>query len=223
MNPKEQVAQEIAKRVQNGQVIGVGTGSTVELVLSALSKRMSAEGLTVRAVTTSLQSAWKCQEAGVVVLDPGYRGELDWGFDGADAVDERRRAIKGKGGAMLREKLVAARCRKFVLAVDSSKLVSNIAAACPIPVEVIPEALALVERGLKRLGASSLTLRPAGGGKHGPVITEAGNLVLDAQFSEIDDALEGKLKQLLGVVESGLFVSYAHEVLVGTETGVRSV
>ena len=223
MNARERVAQEIAARVKDGETLGVGTGTTVEVALDAIAQRIKKEKLRVRVVPTSLQSAWKCQQIGLDVMYPAYRGEIAWGFDGADAVDENLWAIKGKGAAMLQEKILAVRCKSFFLIVDEAKLVSALAGSCPIPVEVIPEAAAFVEESLKELGAASVTLRPAGTGKHGPVITEAGNLVLDAQFSKIPAELEGSIKKIVGVVESGLFIGYAQEVLVGTDAGVRSL
>ena len=148
------------------------------------------------------------------MLYPGFRGELSWGFDGADQINSKRWAIKGKGGALLQEKLLAARCKHFVIIVDSSKVVPHLGAGCPVPVEIIPEGYSLAEKGLKKLGATELTLR-TGSGKHGPVITERGNIIVDAAFPEINESLERDVKQVLGVVDSGLFIGYAHEVLVG--------
>jgi ribose 5-phosphate isomerase A len=131
---KEIVAQEIAKRVKDGDVIGVGTGTTVDAALTEIGKRVKAEGLRITVVPTSYQSAWRCQELGFIVMYPGYRGHLSWGFDGADQVNQAKWAIKGKGGAMLQEKILAKRCKKFVLIVDESKVVSELGKGCPIPV-----------------------------------------------------------------------------------------
>jgi ribose 5-phosphate isomerase A len=219
---KEIVAQEIAKRIKNGDVIGVGTGTTVDAALSAIGQRVKAEGLHVSVVPTSYQSAWRCQELGLTVIYPGYRGRLSWGFDGADQVTKSRWAIKGKGGAMLQEKILAKRCKNFTLIVDESKVVEALGVACAIPIEVIPTALSLVEEGLRSLGATEVTLR-SGTGKHGPVITEAGNIILDATFSKIHEGMERDIKSIVGVVDSGLFIGYASEVLVATAGGVISL
>jgi len=219
---KEIVAQEIAKRVKSGDVIGVGTGTTVDAALTAIGQRVRSEGIHVSVVPTSYQSAWRCQELGLTVIYPGYRGHLSWGFDGADQVTKSRWAIKGKGGAMLQEKILAKRCKSFTLIVDQSKVVDSLGVGCPIPVEVIPSALALVEEGLRSLGAGEVTIR-SGTGKHGPVITEAGNIILDAAFSKVGDKLERDIKSIVGVVDSGLFIGYASEVLVATATGVISL
>lgn len=217
---KELVAQELAKRVRDGDVLGVGTGSTVDLALVAIGERIRNEKLTVHVVPTSLQSAWRCEEIGLRVLYPGYCQRLSWGFDGADEVDSRYFLIKGKGGALLQEKILAARCERFVVIVDQSKVVTTLGANCAIPVEVIPEARSVFERRIKTLGPDEVTLRDCKGGKHGPIITEAGNIIYDVKFREVHAELELQLKSILGVVESGLFIGYASEVLVAGANGV---
>jgi ribose 5-phosphate isomerase A len=219
---KEIVAKEIAKRVKDGDVIGVGTGTTVDAALTEIGKRVKAENLRITVVPTSYQSAWRCQELGFIVMYPGYRGHLSWGFDGADQVNKARWAIKGKGGAMLQEKILAKRCKKFVLIVDESKVVEHLGVGCGIPVEVVPEAIALAEEGLKSLGAREIVIR-VGTGKHGPVITERGNIILDATFGDVPERLETDIKSIIGVVDSGLFINYASEVLVANANGVYSL
>lgn len=220
---KEIVAKEIAKRVKDGDVIGVGTGSTVDAALNAIGQRIKSEGLNVHVVPTSLQSSWRCQEIGLNVMYPGYRGELSWGFDGADEVDEQFRLIKGKGGALLQEKILAARCQRFIVIVDESKVVAKLGEKCAIPVEVVPEALVVVEKRLQALEPEKVELRNCTGGKHGPIITEAGNIILDVKFRQIGPGLERELKSICGVVESGLFVDYTAEVLVADAKGVRNL
>ena len=219
---KEMVATEVARRVKDGDVIGVGTGSTVEAALTAIGRRVSAEGLRVRVVPTSYQSAWTCERMGLETLFPGSMQELSWGFDGADAIDDRLRVIKGKGGAMLKEKILAARCRRYLIIADESKYVENIAAQAAIPVEVIPEALAIALSALPKLGAREARLRLAVA-KYGPVITEAGNLIVDARFDEIAPSLESDIKSITGVVESGLFLRYVGGALIGTAQGVKEI
>jgi len=219
---KEIVAREIAQRVKNGDVIGVGTGTTVDAALTEIGKRVKAEGLRITVVPTSYQSAWRCQELGFLVMYPGYRGTLSWGFDGADQVNRAKWAIKGKGGAMLQEKILAKRCKQFVLIVDETKVVEHLGKGCGVPIEVIPEALILVEEGLKDLGAVEVSIR-TGTGKHGPVITERGNIILDASFPAISERLERDIKSIIGVVDSGLFIGYASEVLVAGTQGVYTL
>lgn len=219
---KEIAAKEIAKRVKNGETIGVGTGSTVDIAINLIGQRVKEEGLKIKVVPTSYQSAWRCQELGLDVLSPAYNAEISWGFDGADEVNDKLWLIKGRGGAMLQEKLVAARCREFIAIVDDSKVVSKLGEKCPVPVEVIPDALFLAKRALGRLGAVEITERQ-GSGKHGPTITERGNIILDVKFKEIYESLERDIKSQIGIVESGLFIGLTKEVIVASAGGIKSL
>jgi ribose 5-phosphate isomerase A len=219
---KELVAEELAKRVIHQQVLGVGTGSTVALAIERIGRRVRDESLHVRAVPTSLQTAWLCEQHGIEVLSSGYRGPIAWGFDGADAVDPKFLMIKGKGGALLQEKILAARCTEFVVIVDESKCVPTLA-GIPIPIEVIPEAVGLVERSLSAMQAcTAFKVRPCEGGKHGPIITEAGNVIIDAIFSSVEASLEIGLKSLVGVVETGLFTAVGSELMIGRKDKVET-
>ncbi len=219
---KELVAAEIAKRVTDRSVIGVGTGSTVDLAIHAIGQRIKKEGLLVSCVVSSVDSANQCSAAGITVLSPFSNVEIAWGFDGADEVDPKLRLIKGRGGAMLQEKILAKRCKDFVIIVDESKLVKNLGEKFPVPVEIIPEAQEIVINALKKLGAVEVTLR-TGSGKHGAVITEKGNCILDVKFKSIPDTMEQDIKSIVGVVDSGLFFGYATEVLVAEKGGVRKL
>ena len=218
---KEKVAQAIAQKVQNGQILGIGTGSTVDLAISAIVQRVQSEGLRIKALTTSIESTWGCEQAGIEVLNNLYKGELDWGFDGADEVDPELRLIKGKGGAMYQEKIVAGLCKYFIAIVDESKLVKNLGERMPVPVEFTPRAYSLVERGLRLLGAHEIVLRQATG-KHGAIITEEGNLIFDVRFKVISATLEREIKSIVGVIESGIFTSFTDEVLIAGVAGVVS-
>lgn len=215
----EKVAQEIARRINNADVIGVGTGSTVVRVLQGLGKILNKEKKVIFALTTSMQSSQLCQEVGILPIDPAYIGALALGFDGADEVDPQLRLIKGKGAAMLREKIVASRCSEFIVVADESKLVNYLGERCPVPVEVIPCALEYVQQQLFMLGASEVKIRDGMPGKHGPIVTEMGNLVLDAKFQAITDSLENDIKSIVGVVESGLFLKTAHQGLILKKSG----
>lgn len=218
---KTLVAQEIAKRVKSGDVIGVGTGSTVDLAIDAIAKRCREERLDVLVVPSSRDSAIKCECAGLRVLAPTYSGPIAWGFDGADEVDSELRLIKGRGGAMLKEKILAKKCSSFIIIVDESKIVQELGQK-GIPVEVIPEAQGLVCKSLKSIGASEIVVRE-GSGKHGAVVTEAGNIILDVKFKSVTDNLERDIKSLVGVVESGLFVGLCTEVIVASSSGVKTL
>jgi ribose 5-phosphate isomerase A len=216
---KTLAAQEIAKRVKSGDIIGVGTGTTVDLAIDAIAKRCRDEQLNILVVPSSRDSAIKCECAGLKVLAPTYSGPIIWGFDGADEVDSELNLIKGRGGAMLKEKILAKKCSSFIVIVDESKLVEKLGQG-GIPIEVIPEAQGLVSKLLKEIGATEIMLRE-GSGKHGAVVTEAGNVILDVKFKSFSKSLERDIKTLVGVVESGLFVELCAEVIVASATGVR--
>lgn len=230
---KRAIGDRLAARVKSGEVIGIGTGSTVQCAIEAIGRRIRDDGLVVRAVVTSYQSAESCGDAGIDVVDlhnwaaSSHRPELTersaprlaWGFDGADAVDRRCRAIKGKGAALLREKIVASICKEFVLLVDYTKVSDRLGGKSEVPVECVPESWSYVMEGLARLGALRSNLRSGLPGKHGPVITERGNVVIDAAFPDISDDLEGEIKKLTGVVENGIFTFHATQVLVAGGDG----
>lgn len=234
---KEKLAGGLISRFKSGQVVGVGAGTTVAAVLKGVAERVRGENLDVAFVPTSFETIWLCQTYGLKVLSPLYCGRVDWGFDGADEVDDRLRLIKGKGGAMLTEKILAVKCAQYVIVVEESKLVKKLGENFPVPVEVVPSALEFVRGAVSRLGATNIALREGRGkdgptwmdgaklmvsGKHGPVITEAGNVILDCKFSEISDGLEKSLKQIVGVVESGIFQNYTTELLVARENRIVS-
>lgn len=214
LEQKRAVGKLIAEEVTSGMVLGIGTGSTVDAALFELNERIKRTPMKLAAVVTSIESALACEKMGIQVLSPHNTLQPDLGFDGADEVDATRTAIKGRGGALLREKLVAAACKRFVLIVDTSKVVKKLGAHFPVPVEVIPEGYGVALRGLHALGATSAELRLCSGGKHGPVITEKGNLIVDCRFPTVDAALEKRIKSVTGVVESGIFSGLAHEVFV---------
>ncbi len=212
LEEKQKVADEIAKKVKNGNVIGVGSGSTSYLALIAIAKKINEEKLNIKAIPTSIEISLFCSKLGVP-LTSLYEHRPDWLFDGADEVDPNRSLIKGRGGAMFKEKLLISSSPVNYILVDGSKMVDKLGTNFPVPIEVFPQALLHVEEELKRIGANSLVLRPAKG-KDGPVITENGNLILDARFDAINSSTEQKIKSITGVVESGLFIGYNIEVLV---------
>ncbi len=209
---KQKVADEIAKKVKEGDVIGIGSGSTSYLALLAIAKKVKQEKLNIKAIPTSIEIALTCTELGIP-LTTLYELRPDWLFDGADEVDPKHSLIKGRGGAMFKEKLMIMSSPINYILVDKSKLVNKLGSNFPVPIEVFPQALLQVEFQLKQLGVSELKLRPAKG-KDGPVITENGNLILDARFDEIGDDLEKKIKSITGVIESGLFIDHHIEVIV---------
>jgi ribose 5-phosphate isomerase A len=208
---KQKVADEIAARVKDGDVLGVGSGSTVYVALLAISKRIKEEGLQVKAIPTSIEISLFCSKLGIP-LTTLYEYKPDWLFDGADEVDPDKNLIKGRGGALFKEKLLISASPKNYIIVDDSKLVKKLGTNFPVPIEVFPMALLHVEEELKKIGATELLLRPAKG-KDGPIVTENGNLILDARFHEIGNDMEVAIKSITGVIDSGLFINYDVEII----------
>jgi ribose 5-phosphate isomerase A len=211
---KREVARQLVGRAGDGDVIGVGSGSTSFLAVLELGALVRQRGLALVAVPTSYEVADACTANGLTVAS--LRDvRPDWCFDGADEVDPAGRVIKGRGGAMLRERLVFAAARERHLLVDGSKLVGTLGQRLAVPVEIVPEALSLVtETVAEVLSVRTVALRTAGGGKDGPVVTEYGNLVLDVAIDGIDDGTEGALRAIPGVVATGLFVGYDYQLHV---------
>jgi ribose 5-phosphate isomerase A len=208
---KERVAQRIAAMVAEGNVLGVGSGSTSYMALRAIAGRIKREGLHIRAIPTSLEINIACARLGVPLTNL-EADRPDWTFDGADEVDPHLSLIKGRGGAMFREKLLINSSPKTYIVADSSKMVTRLGMNFPVPVEVFPQALTYVGQALKNLSPAEIKLRMAEG-KDGPIVTENGNLILDVWFDSIPNDTEAAIKSITGVIESGLFMGYAVEIL----------
>ena len=213
---KQKVAQQIAGMVKDGDVLGVGSGSTVYMALLAIAERIRTEKLNVLAIPTSLEISMFCSKLGIP-LTSLFENKPDWLFDGADEVDPNNSLIKGRGGAMFKEKLLISSSPVNYIIVDDSKIVDKIGTNFPIPIEVFPQALLHVEAELKKLGANSIVIRPARG-KDGPIISENNNLVLDCRFDEVPNSLERDIKAITGVIESGLFIGYDLKILVASNS-----
>ncbi len=208
---KQAVAAAAVKFVQPGQVLGVGTGSTVDFFIDAL----AASGLAVpAAVSSSERSTRRLQAHGFKVVDLNEVESISVYVDGADEIDAGFSMIKGGGGALTREKIVAAVARQFVCIADGSKLVDTLG-RFPLPVEVIPMASAYVARELTKLGGTP---------RQRDFVTDNGNLILDVHGLAITDpvGLEARINQIVGVVACGLFAARGADVLLlGTAEGVR--
>jgi ribose 5-phosphate isomerase A len=219
---KELVGEYIARRVVDGQVLGIGSGTTVEAALIKIGERIKQEGLKLRGVATSFKSESLARAVGidVVPLSAGLVPEL--AFDGADEVDTTHRLIKGKGAAITREKILARRAGGITVLVTAEKLVSSLGEKFPVPVEFLPDAYADLIRELSGFPLTEIKLRE-GSGKFGPVVTEHGNFLLDLYFSStVPQSFEQEVKQLPGVVESGVFQGLASEVIVARDRGLFS-
>lgn len=209
---KKHIAREIAATAKDGETIGAGSGSTVYLTLFELARRIREERLHIKVIPASKEIAMTCIQLGIPQTTL-WNKRPDWTFDGADEVDQDRSLIKGRGGAMFKEKLLIRSSNKSYIIIDPTKLVSQLGSKFPIPIETFPDALTYVENELHRLGASEIILRPAHG-KDGPILTENGNFILDTRFNFIDSSLEKRLKTITGVIESGLFIGYNVELIV---------
>lgn len=211
---KLEVARKVAEKVKDGDVIGFGSGSTSYLAAIEIANKIEKENLNILAIPTSYEMKVLCQDLKIPTTSIlSYKP--DWGFDGADKVNKQNWLIKGRGAAMLKEKLNIANARITYILVDNSKIVNefeNNNNDLNIPIEVIPEAVNSAKEAIEDLGAIQAILRKAEK-KDGPVITESGNVILDTKFVEIYDGLEEDIKSIVGVVESGLFMDYNVEII----------
>ena len=216
---KQAAATAVAELVSDGMTLGLGTGSTTALALQALGERIRADGLKVRGVPTSFAAERLARAEGIPLVSLDEVDRLDLAMDGADEVDDSFRLIKGRGAAHTREKIVAAQADRFVVLVDDSKMVEQLGTRMPLPVEVLPMAVTPVQRVLDGLGADPV-LR-MGDRKDGPVVTDQGFWVLDAHFDAIPDpeAINRTLNDTPGVLDHGLFLGLATDVLIGHDDG----
>jgi ribose 5-phosphate isomerase A len=217
---KQAAAEAAAELVRDGMVIGLGTGSTAAFAVEALARRHR-QGLRFVAIPTSERTAARATVAGIPLTSFAEHRQIDLTIDGSDEVERRTlNLIKGLGGALLREKIVAAASQRLVIIVDGAKLADRLGTHVPVPVEVVAFALEPTQAALEALGATvRLRLSPAGE----PFVTDGGNRILDCRFDPIADParLEARIGRVVGVVESGLFIGRAEAVFVADAAGVH--
>ena len=220
MEWKRRAAEAAVDRVKDGMVLGLGTGSTVRYAIERLGRRV-AEGWELAGVPTSRATAELARELQIPLTTLDEHPSLDLTIDGADEVDPRLDLIKGLGGALLREKIVAAASEAFLVVVDEGKVVEGLGERAPLPVEVLPFGARRTRSRLEALGCEP-TLRHAG---EAPFRTDNGNYVIHCRFEGIADPRElaGRLKEIPGVIEHGLFLEMADAVFVGTAAGVKEM
>jgi len=211
---KNILANYIALKVKDGDVLGIGTASTAEAIIKAIGERIKNEGIRVSGVSTSIASTVVAAQCGISVIPLSNVAKLNWGFDGADEVTPEKVLLKGRGGAMFREKLVAKSLPRLFIAITENKLVSKLFDNFPVPVEVYPEAQFYVKDELLKLGAISVSVRQ-GSNFYGPLFTENSNMILDVKFTEYNSELGNQIKGITGVIEHGIFSGFHNlEVVV---------
>ena len=216
---KELSAQKSLEFVQDGMVVGLGSGTTATHFIKLLGERVK-QGLKVRGIASSKASEELARSLSIPITDFHACLEIDVAIDGADEVTHRLELIKGGGGALLREKIVASASKRFIIVADARKLVDRLG-KFPLPVEVIPMASPLVARKLQALGLTPKVRMAAGS----EFITDEGNLILDCEGPQIEDPyrLAASIRQIVGVVEHGLFLDMAERALIAGDADVMEV
>lgn len=217
MNEKQLAAEKAVEFIENGMTIGLGTGSTVSFLIKKLAQKVD-EGLKISVVSTSLASSKLAESLGIKITNFNDAGKIDLTIDGADEVDKKLNGIKGGGGALLFEKIVASSSKKNIWIVDSSKIVESLG-KFPLPVEVVPFGL---NHTIKKLNENGYNpeLRTL---DNQIFITDGNHYIIDLQLKKITDPvkLDIELKKLPGVLETGLFINIADLVIVGNSNGTE--
>lgn len=217
---KRAAALKAVEYVKDGMVVGLGTGSTAKHMVLALGEKVKG-GMTLRGVPTSHETAALARQSGITLIDSDNRWVIDVAIDGADQVDPAFNLIKGGGGALLKEKIVAASAKQFIVLVDYTKKVPVLGDSFPLPIEIVPFGWGSTAREIETFTNSRVVLRERNGT---PFKTEAGNLIVDVHLARIDRPrdLEIALNQIPGVVETGLFVGRTDLLIVGTPHGTET-
>ena len=215
---KVQAAQKAIEYIQDGQILGLGTGSTVHHFLTTLGVRIKS-GLRIRGVPTSQATATYATQLGIPLLNNEEPWKIDIAIDGADQVDPQFNLIKGGGGALLREKIVARAARQFIVIVDEAKQRPHLGLPFPLPIEILSFGWQTTQQHIEKMGWPAPRREQNGQ----PFLTDNGHYIVDAQIPAISDpaSLETRLLHVPGVVECGLFVNMASLVITGTDHGTR--
>lgn len=220
MNAKKAAADKAVEFIQSGMTVGLGTGSTAYWAIHRIAERMKDEGLQIEAVSSSKQSEELAIQLGIPIIPFAEVKSIDITIDGADEVDRDTNLIKGGGGALLREKIIASNSNWFVVIVDESKMVPTLG-KFPLPIEIVPFAAELTIRRLEQLGCRPV-VRMA---DQATFVTDNGNWIIDCHFDEITNPgeLGEQIKTIPGVVEHGLFVQMANTIVIGYVDGTTTV
>ncbi len=213
---KQAAGEYAAGLIKQGTITGIGTGSTVYYFIQSLAKKV-AEGLSIQGVATSRKTEMMAKELGIPMIDLNDAPLLDIAIDGADEISPQLQLIKGAGGALLQEKMVAAAAKKFIIIADAGKPVTDLG-KLPLPVEVIPYGWLQTQKHIKITGCKKIILRKK---DEQPVITDHGHFILDCHYGKIDfpGTLAQQLNNIPGVVENGLFIDMASAAIIGQPDG----
>ena len=216
---KQAAAEKALEWIQDDHVIGLGSGSTVRFLLLGLGKRLK-EGLHIHGVPTSKDTASLATQLGIPLLSEEEEWNIDISIDGADQVDPQLNLIKGGGGALLREKIVARAARQFIVIVDEGKRTPLLGSSVSVPVEIVPFGWVNTVNMLKRFGTEIMLRQQAGK----PFITDNGHFIVDVNIEKISNPreLETQLNQIPGVVENGLFSGLTSILIVATAAGIET-
>jgi ribose 5-phosphate isomerase A len=219
---KKKAAMRAVKHIENGMVLGLGSGTTVSFAIKFIGEMIATDKLyDILGVPTSIQTAFEAIKAKIPLTSLDEHPQLDLGIDGADQLDVKLNAIKGGGGALMREKIVAAACKEYILIADDSKLTDVLGNGKVVPIEIHPFGVTPALKGVEKLGAK-VSLRLSSG-KLGPLVTDNGNYIIDADFGPIADPwwLNRELHAIPGIIETGMFLGYAHLAYVGGRGSVK--
>ncbi|HUJ39650.1 MAG TPA: ribose-5-phosphate isomerase RpiA [Candidatus Acidoferrales bacterium] len=213
-------AKQSLEFIKDGMVVGLGSGSTATHFIKLLGEKVKA-GLKIRSISSSKASEDLARSLSIPITDFRQSPVIDVAIDGADEIGPHLALLKGGGGALLREKIVASAAKRFIVVADSTKIVAHLG-KFPLPVEVIPMSAPLVEKKIRELGISSKVRQAKSGGDY---ITDEGNLILDCACGVIQDpqALAASLRAMVGVVEHGLFLNMAEMALVADGAEVKTI
>jgi ribose 5-phosphate isomerase A len=221
---KRVVAKEAVKNIHDGDILGLGSGTTVRHLIEELAKRIKSEDLKLLAVSSSFDTSLLASENGIPLTTLDEHPRLSKCFDGADRVDSNLNMVKGGGGCHTREKIIAAASDAVIILIDYTKLIDRITGKNPIPVEVIPFSYKIVSQKISRAGGV-LKIRYAGASKLGPVLGDNGGFIGDATFPDEDDLnkLDNLLNSIPGIIEHGLFLNIADIIYVAYEKRVETL
>ena len=218
---KKLAGEEAVQYVEDGMIVGLGTGSTIEYTLRKLGEKIK-EGLKIQGIPTSIHTKRIAKEENIPLTTLDENPEIDLTIDGADEVDSYLNLIKGGGGALTREKIIAFNSKKVIIVIDDSKVVKALGIDFPLPVEVIKFGWTSTKNTLENFGCE-VKLREIM--QNEPYITDNGNYILDCEFERIEDPeqLDTDINLIPGIVETGLFIGLVDEVIVGSKQGVMTL